>query len=137
MFLPPNDHINQLYEIYDGAGEIIMVLEYMPGKDLYHRIKEVKTMSEIQAFVYFSQIVKGVQFLHENGIAHRDLKPDNILFSDSETLKIADFSLANYFYLRLRGICGTPGFMAPEIFYQDSYNEKVDVFSLGVILYSM
>ena len=73
---------------------------------------------------------------------HRDIKPENILFSkekDPQTLKIADFSLAENFNKSktFNLVCGTPGFMAPEIFTMEGYDEKVDVYSLGLILYTL
>ena len=125
-------------EVYETSEEIIMILEYMPSKDLYDRIKVSTKLTEDQAFLYFSQMIKGMLFLNFHGICHRDIKPDNILFLDENRLKIADFSLADYYENnKMTGACGTPGFMAPEVFYQENYNEKVDVFSLGVVLYSM
>ncbi len=109
----------------------------MKGKDLYHQIKEMRKIPEQQAFTFFSQIMKGMLFLDHFGICHRDIKPDNILFSDENRLKIADFSLAEYYENKMKDTCGTPGYMAPEVFHHESYNEKVDVFSLGVVLFTM
>jgi len=136
MFLPPSPYIIQLHEVYESSECIIMIFEYMPGKDLYHRIKTSQKVSEPQAFGYFSQIVKALLFLGYHGFCHRDIKPDNILFVDEDKLKLADFSLAEE-KEKMKGVCGTPGYMAPEIFHQQKYNEKIDVFSLGVVLYLM
>ena len=136
-FLPCCPHVIQLLEVYESTDEIIMVFEYMPGEDLYKRIKKEQKITENEAFCYFLQMVKGILFLHQQGICHRDIKPDNILFSEEKKLKITDFSLANNDMTRLEGVCGTPGYMAPEIFHQEKYNEKVDVYSLGVVLYTM
>ena len=134
--LPKNPYIIDIREIYETSEELIMIMEYMKGKDLYHQIKLSQKMNESQAFMIFSQVVKGLLFLNYHGVSHRDIKPDNILFSYENQLKIADFSLADYFdKTPLKGKCGTPGFMAPEVFYQETYNEKVDVFSLGIVLY--
>jgi len=138
MFLPECPYIIKLYEVYESNDEMIMILEYMPGKDLYHHIKNTEKISEPQAFIYFSQILKGLLFLHFHGICHRDIKPENILFQDEMKLKIADFSLAEYYHENeMKCVCGTPGYMAPEIFTREAYNEKIDIFSLGVVLYSM
>ena len=115
----------------------------MTEGDLYHKIKIEETLSETQICSLFCQILKGLIFLHSNGVVHRDIKPDNILLTKNKQnsqiiVKIADFSLAEYFHeKKLNAICGTPGYMAPEIFTEDEYDEKVDVYSLGIILYMM
>lgn len=135
--LPENPYIVKLIEVYESEDDIILVMEYMKGKDLYSKIKGEK-LSESQAFLFFLQIFKGLIFLHSHGICHRDLKPDNILFEDETRLKIADFSLAqNFEKHEMKESCGTPGYMAPEVFSHEAYSEKVDIFSLGAILYSM
>lgn len=134
--MPICPYVIELNEVYESEEDLIMVFEYMPGDDLYKRIKKEQKMTETEAFCYFSQIMKGILHLHQNGICHRDIKPDNILFSDEQKLKITDFSLAEKFS-DLESACGTPGYMAPEIFNQEKYNEKVDVYSLGVVLYTM
>jgi len=121
-----------------------MVLELMEGNDLYKFIKSFKTkqnqLTETQIYEIFIQILKGLMHLHNQGIFHRDLKPDNILFSrhlDDSTIKITDFSLAEYInpQKKLNIGCGTPGFIAPEILNGENYDEKADIYSLGCILY--
>lgn len=113
----------------------------MDGGDLYKLIKG-PFIPENEICMLFCQILKGLVFLHTNGIVHRDIKPDNILLTRSQKngvkLKIADFSLAEYYHSnRMKVICGTPGYIAPEVFTEEEYDEKVDIFSLGVILYLM
>lgn len=138
MFLPPSPYIITLYEVYESEEYLILIFEYMNKKDLYANCVKVRPLlSEQQAFDYFSSILKGIYFLHNNGVCHRDLKPDNILLNSENQIKIADFSLADYYKNHMSGVCGTPGFIAPEMFYHDHYNEKVDVFSLGIIFYLM
>lgn len=110
----------------------------MEGGDLYARIKKGK-LTEKQAGHIFIQIVKGINSLHIKGIIHRDIKLENILLSDNSEMpkaKIADFSLAEFYKNKsLSTKCGTPGFMAPEIFNNEKYDERVDIFSAGIILY--
>ena len=137
-FLPDSPNIVKLFEIYEDTHKIYMILELMKGKDLYSAIKN-KTFKEKEIYEIFSQILSGLTFLHEHKIMHRDLKPDNILFSSDSlsNLKIADFTLSEYFENNKKFTlkCGTPGFMAPEIISGKGYDEKVDIYSLGSILY--
>ncbi len=139
--LPKNQHIIKLYEIYESPTQIILIFEYMAGGDIYQKIKEKNEMSETYICYVFCQILKGLRFLHINDVVHRDIKPDNILLSDSSQfpdVRIADFSLADYYKNKsLKLKCGTPGYMAPEVFEGQVYEEKVDIFSLGIVLYMM
>jgi len=140
--MPENACVLKLFEIYEEKNKLILILELMEGKSLEKFIKTNPNLSENQIYDIFYQILKSVSFLHSNGIMHRDIKPDNILFSKEKELyflKMADFSLAdNFFSLKtFKAICGTPGFMAPEIFSGNGYDEKVDIYSLGLVLYTL
>jgi len=86
------------------------------------------------------KILDAVKYLHENGIAHRDLKPENLLCSgedEDEIVKIADFGLSKMFSAgeKLMTGCGTPGYVAPEVLLSETYDNKVDLWSIGVITY--
>ena len=115
----------------------------MDGGDVYKRVKTSpdKKFSESQSCFIFCQTLKGLKFLHSHGVLHRDVKPENILLSDDSEFpiaKIADFSLAEMFKDKKLNIrCGTPGYMAPEMFTEEPYNEKIDIFSLGITLFIM
>lgn len=141
--LPKNQHIIKLYEVYDSVLELVLIFEYIEGGDLYQLIKKSKTHPiplEVLAAI-FSQIIRGLMFLHSRFIMHRDIKPENILLTDTiefKEVKIADFSLAEEFQNKNINVkCGTPGYMAPEIFQNRGYDERVDIYSLGVILFMM
>lgn len=83
--------------------------------------------------------MEAVAHCHRLGVAHRDIKPDNILFNHYNELKLVDFGSAEFFGTGelMSGIVGTPYYVAPEIVAGRDYNEKVDVWSAGVILYIM
>lgn len=83
--------------------------------------------------------MEAIAHCHQHGVAHRDIKPDNILFNSYNELKLADFGSAESFGNGglMSGIVGTPYYVAPEVIAGNDYNETVDVWSAGVILYIM
>ena len=110
----------------------------MDGGDLYSKLKTDEVVNEEKVVYIASQILYGLDYMHSKGFIHRDLKPANIIFQDDKGfwLKIIDFGFAmdktKIYNLKT---CGTPGYIAPEIFYTENYCEKVDIFSFGVILF--
>lgn len=97
---------------------------------------------EAEAAEILKQLVSAISYCHHMGVAHRDVKPDNILFDTRGRLKLADFGSAEWFGMNcesgmMEGIVGTPYYVAPEVLRGREYNEKVDVWSAGVILYIM
>jgi SNF-related kinase/serine kinase len=114
-----------------------IVFEYATGGSLFDFILKTGTLSEQLARHYFNGILEAVSYLHSSGIAHHDIKPQNILLNSSLEVLLADFDLAspagNY-----KGVIGTCGYMAPEIEARKVYSaEKADIFALGVVLFFM
>ncbi|XP_071807614.1 serine/threonine-protein kinase pdik1l-B-like [Asterias amurensis] len=122
--------------------ELCLVMEYCSGGTLNKYLVSHRQLEPSRDLRFMRQIASAVAFLHRFGVAHRDLKPDNILLSDNGTLKVADFGLAKIitdskcggdqqsYYMGTR--CGTRYFMAPEV-RSGHYTVKSDVFSMGVI----
>ncbi|VDP02436.1 unnamed protein product [Soboliphyme baturini] len=130
-------HIIKLYEVIEFEGRIYLVTEYAGGGELYeHMLKHVR-FSEKEARRYFRQIVSAVLYCHYNGIVHRDVKPENLLFDKNNKIKIIDFGFSTFCSgSPLSTFCGTPPYAAPELFQGKHYDGlKVDVWSLGVLLY--
>lgn len=135
-----NPNIVQLHAFYEDDNYLHMVMDLCDSPDLFDRIsKHGGVFSESEAFSMFSQLMIAIRHCHLLGIAHRDIKPDNVLFDSRGMLKLADFGSAEWFGTNERrmisGVVGTPYYVAPEILSGQEYNEKVDVWSAGVILY--
>jgi serine/threonine protein kinase len=84
-----------------------------------------------------SKILNALEYLHSKSIAHRDIKPGNVIIANRYTVKIVDFGLCSYIGEKNYDRVGTPGFVAPEIFNNSGHNCSVDLFSLGVLVYTM
>jgi len=133
-------NILKLYDIYEDKHRVYIVMELVEGSELFDRIVKKGYYTEKEAVNIIKQILDAVKYLHENDIAHRDLKPENLLCSgedDEENVKIADFGLSKMFSAsdKLMTGCGTPGYVAPEVLLSETYDSKVDIWSIGVITY--
>ncbi|XP_077225370.1 phosphoenolpyruvate carboxylase kinase 1-like [Tasmannia lanceolata] len=132
-----NPNLVQIYGVYEDEAFLHMILELCSSPDLYDRISN-RTFSEQEAAGVMSPLMEAIAHIHRRGIVHRDIKPENILFDGRNKLKLADFGSADCFNERsVRGIVGTPYYVSPEVISGREYNEKVDVWSAGVILYIM
>ncbi|XP_029381420.1 myosin light chain kinase 2, skeletal/cardiac muscle isoform X2 [Echeneis naucrates] len=138
------DHANliQLYAAYESRNDIILVLEYVDGGELFDRIiDENYTLMELDTVMFIRQICEGLQHMHKMYILHLDLKPENILCVSRATnkIKIIDFGLARIYKPRekLRVNFGTPEFLSPEVINYDFVSFNTDMWSLGVITYML
>ncbi|KAF9582114.1 hypothetical protein BGW38_000624 [Lunasporangiospora selenospora] len=133
------NHVMSLYRVFNEERSYVLVTELAPYGELFDLIVEKERFTESEARHIFRQLLSGVQYLHARGIVHRDLKAENILVMDNQslTVKISDFGLATFMGDRgyLETVCGTPQYLAPEILRREEYGKAVDMWSLGVILY--
>lgn len=134
QLLSPHPHIVNLHDLYEDETNLHMVLDLCYESQFHHRV-----MSEPEAASVMWQLMQAVAHCHRLGVAHRDVKPDNILFDEENRLKLADFGSADTFKEGepMSGVVGTPHYVAPEVLAGRDYNEKVDVWSAGVVLYQM
>jgi serine/threonine protein kinase len=133
-----HDNIVRLYETIKTNNHICLVMDYCK-EDLNKYIKHCGRISEKQTKNFITQISCGLHFLNKLNLIHRDLKPHNILICESGTVKIADFGFVKEYDANnmLDTLCGSPIYMAPEILQHKKYDAKVDLWSLGVILFEM
>jgi serine/threonine protein kinase len=117
----------------------ILVMDYLPGGELWRRLREEKRFSESRTRLYAAELVLAIDYLHTHGVIHRDLKLENILFDQEGHLHVTDFGLIKEKMLggTTKTFCGTPQYIAPEIIAQTPYNHMVDWWSLGVLVYEM
>lgn len=133
-------YITQLINFEEDEEKFSLILEYAKNGTLFSKIRKMKNgFSEDTAFKYFIQTCSAVNFLHKNKLAHRDLKPENLLIDENFNIKLTDFGWCDYFGIDncFFDTCGTYEYMAPEIVKNREYNEKVDNWSLGVLLYEL
>lgn len=97
-----------------------------------------KILSEEKCREYFQQIARGLRYLHVRNIVHRDLKPQNILLTQNDKVKIADFTFAKHVEeaTMMQTMCGTPVFIAPEVLFGKPYTYKCDLWSFAIMAYS-
>ena len=113
-----NPHVLSLEFAFETKDFVVLGLEYCPGGELFYYLRRYKRMTEDDARYCFVEILLGIQYLHNNKIIYRDIKPENIMIDMNGSLKIADFGLSRmgirhgelaYTY------CGSPEYMAPEM----------------------
>ncbi|XP_051579836.1 serine/threonine-protein kinase ULK3-like isoform X2 [Myxocyprinus asiaticus] len=129
-------HIVQLKDFLWDGDNIYLILEWCSGGDLSSFIRSRRILPERVARRCLQQIACALQFLHEKNISHLDLKPQNILLSGN-VLKLADFGFAQYMspWDEQHALRGSPLYMAPEMVCSRHYDARVDLWSVGVILY--
>jgi len=144
-------NIIRLIEIFEKTGKmnktvkkVYIVMELVTGGELFDKIVHKKTFHESEARVVIKKVLEVLQFCHSKGVVHRDLKPENILLAtqdENAPIKIADFGLSKIYdpdvqkEQSLKTMCGTPGYVAPEILKKRGYSVGVDIWSTGIILY--
>ncbi|XP_076855348.1 phosphorylase b kinase gamma catalytic chain, liver/testis isoform [Brachyhypopomus gauderio] len=134
-----------LIDSYESATFIFLVFDLMRRGELFDYLTEKVTLSEKETRSIMRALLEAVQYLHSFNIVHRDLKPENILLDDQGHIKLSDFGFSVQLQPgeKLRELCGTPGYLAPEILKCsmdetcDGYGKEVDLWACGVILFTL
>ena len=136
------NHINVIYvyKVIDTPENYYIVMEYCKNGELFEYISKKERLDEDEASAFFYQIINGVEYIHSKGIAHRDLKLENLLLTEDNIIKIIDFGLSHEFNGKdlLKTKCGSPSYASPELIAQPFYDGfKSDIWCCGIILYAM
>lgn len=133
-------NIMTIYEFGQDAERYFMAMEYLDGNTLRHEIDTQGALGQDRAIEIATAILKGLQHAHDNGVVHRDIKPDNIQLTSSG-VKITDFGIARLTFqpnLTMDGqVFGTPSYMSPEQVRGGDIDARSDVFSVGILLHEM
>ncbi|RHZ87849.1 hypothetical protein Glove_29g2 [Diversispora epigaea] len=133
--------IIKLLDVVENSNYIGIVLEYIPGGDLYDYVDRKHHLDEAEACQIFKQLIQGVDYLHQMNIVHRDLKLENLLLDAAQNLVITDFGFARKFGEsdRIGSPEGTPYYLALELILQEGLHSgrAADIWSCGMILYIM
>lgn len=134
-------HVMRQYDVVQTKHDIILVLEYVSGGELFDYISRRGRLHESLARLFFQQLIAAVGYCHVNNVAHRDLKPENILLEQNmKSIKVGDFGLSSIIRdgKLFETSCGTPNYAAPEVVSGKLYSGKeADVWSCGVVLFTM
>lgn len=142
-------NIVKLHRILKVASQIALIIDFADGGELFDYVQSRSKLSEAISKIFMRQIILAVDYIHQAGIVHRDLKLENILVCSQENsllpkILISDFGFANAYQwgsssVHLTTACGSPCYAAPELVMgRDGYlGPAVDVWSCGVIMYSM
>lgn len=138
MTLLNHENIINLLTYFEDHRNIYFILELAEDKHLYHKLRSQGKFEEKEAATIIHDLLKAVDYLHTRDppIIHRDIKAENVLFIDSKA-KLADFGWSNLKDRVRTTYCGTPDYLAPEMVLQKGHNEKVDVWTVGILAFEL
>jgi len=131
-------HILRLFGYFYDESRVYLILEYAPRGELYKIMQNQpdKHFNEKDSAKYIRQLSEALKYCHSKNVIHRDIKPENILLNLTGDLKIADFGWSVHAPSSRRNtLCGTLDYLPPEMVENKSHDEKVDLWSLGVLCY--
>jgi len=129
-------HILRLYAYFYDDNRVYLILEYAPKGELYKALQAKEKFDEPQTATYIRQLSEALKYCHSKHVIHRDIKPENLLLGMKGELKIADFGWSVHApSSRRKTLCGTLDYLPPEMVEGKAHDERVDLWSLGVLCY--
>src|ERR1700730_2591009 len=129
-----------VYEYGEEGAFAYIAMEYIEGRSLRECFEQKAPFSVAQVVNILAQLLEALQYAHDRGVWHRDIKPANILIMSNGQVKVTDFGIARIessMLTQVGAIMGTPGFIAPEMYLCDAFDNRIDVFAAGVVLYQL
>jgi serine/threonine-protein kinase len=133
-------NIVAVFDYGEDAGLAFIVMEYAPGTELKKILDKGDRLPPAEALRIMDGVLAGLQYSHERGVVHRDIKPGNVILAADGKIKIADFGIArieNSSMTQAGTIMGTPAYMSPEQFMGQTVDARTDLYSAGVMLYQL
>lgn len=133
--------VMQVYEMIDGKEGVVLVMEFVDGADLKWYITN-RAFDLRERLVIVAQVCNGLQYIHDQGFTHHDLKPSNVLLTRRGVVKLADYSLLGasvlaHFFDASTHEQVTPLYVAPELIRREKATPRSDIYSLGIMMYQM
>ena len=133
-----NDFIVNMYYAFQDYSNLYLVMDYLKGGDLRYHIEKKDNFSEQETKFIISNIILGLEYIHNNNIIHRDIKPENLIFDSFGYLRITDFGISKINeYDNSNESSGTAGYMSPEVLFYQNHSFPVDFYALGIIGYEL
>lgn len=132
--------LTRMFFAFQSEGKLYMVLNYLPGGELFYRLKREGRFSVERVRLYSAEIGSGLGHLHSLDMIYRDLKPENVLLDEVGHICLTDFGLSKESVstpTAARTFCGTPEYLAPEILQGAGHGKAVDWWSLGTLVFEM
>ncbi|XP_009557019.2 aurora kinase A [Cuculus canorus] len=129
-------NILRLYGYFHDVARVYLILEYAPRGEVYKELQKLGKFDEQRTATYITELADALLYCHSKNVIHRDVKPENLLLSSNGELKIADFGWSVHApSSRRTTLCGTLDYLPPEMIEGRTHDEKVDIWSLGVLCY--
>jgi serine/threonine protein kinase len=134
-------YVSAMYGAFQSQDKLYFVLEYCSGGELFFHLQRQRRFTQQQATFWAAEIMLALEHLHKQGVAYRDLKPENLLLDNEGHIRLCDFGLAKSGLEApdegAFSMCGTPEYLAPEMLKRNGHGTAVDYWGLGMVLYEM